>query len=71
MTKRCRHEIETKDEVDLICQKCSTVWNLSAYNGWTARQLMALPKEVRFEVLRRQAEQFSFINPDYYKEGLK
>jgi hypothetical protein len=75
MTKRCRHELETKADYpnDRICRKCQTIWTVTDYMDWTAKQLMTLPNEIRFEVLSRQAEKFAegFLkeNPDYY-DGL-
>lgn len=57
MTKRCRHELETKlgYPYDLICHKCQTIWTLPDYNDWTPAQLMILPKVIRIEVLKIQA----------------
>jgi hypothetical protein len=70
MTRRCHHVLETKPGYpdDLLCQNCQTIWTLSDYVRWTAKQLMALPLGVRREVLKRQAEKFAKENPDYYKE---
>jgi len=70
MTKRCRHEYETKDGYpdDIICRKCETIWTITDYLCWTAKQLMTLPMPIRREVLKRQAEQFDKDNPDYYRE---
>ena len=74
MTKRCRHEFVTKADYpeDRICQKCETIWRIPDYVDWTAKQLMTLPKEIRFEVLTIQAEKFAneFLkeNPNYYHE---
>ena len=70
MTKRCRHEYETKPDYpeDIICQKCQTIWRIPDYLEWSAKQLMTLPKYIRQEVLRWQAEKFAKDNPDYYKE---
>lgn len=70
MTKRCRHEYETKDGYpdDVICLKCQTIWSLSQYINYTAKELMALPKFIRYKVLERQAEEFTKENPDYYAE---
>jgi len=58
MTKRCRHELETKVGYpnDIICRKCETIWTIPDYAGWTAKQIMTLPLEVRREVLKRQNE---------------
>lgn len=68
MTKRCKHEIWTKDDYpdDLICQKCETIWHISECMEMTAKQLMMLPKEVRFIVLTKQAEKFNQDNPNYH-----
>ena len=69
MSKRCRHEFETKDGYpnDIICQKCQTIWTVTDYLAWTARQLMILPLVVRHEILKRQVDRFAEANPDYYK----
>ncbi len=71
MTKRCRHELETKTDYpnDRICHKCQTIWTLTDYIDWTAKQLMTLPLEIRREVMKIQAEKFAKENPDYYQEG--
>ena len=55
MTKRCRHEFETKDGYpdDMLCQKCQTIWTITDYVDWTAKQIMTLPLVVRREVLKR------------------
>lgn len=71
MTKRCRHELETKDGYpdDIICQKCQTIWTISDYMDWTAKDLQHhAPLFVRREVLKRQAEKFNKEHPDYYSE---
>lgn len=54
MTKRCRHELETKSGYpnDRICQKCGTIWRLTDYKDWAPTQLMALPKQIRYELLQ-------------------
>ncbi len=73
--RRCRHEIRTKADYpgDRICRKCQTIWHISDYAGWTARQLMTLPIEIRFEILTLQAEKFAsgFLkeHPEHYHEG--
>lgn len=71
MTKRCKHELEIKPDYpeDRICQKCQTIWTITDYLDWTPTQLMTLPKEIRYEVLKYQAERFAKQNPDYYSEG--
>ena len=75
MTKRCRHEILTKVDYpdDRICLKCKKIWHISSYAGWTARQLITLPAEIRFEILTLQAEKFAgeFLkeHPEHYHEG--
>ena len=73
MTRRCRHEWIGKDGYpdDMICDKCGNIWTVTKYLGWTARELMALPKDVRRAVLKRQAEQFAKENPDYYQAELE
>lgn len=73
MTKRCRHEFEVKPDYpeDIICQKCQTIWRIPDYLAWTARELMALPREIRSAVLRWQAEKFAKDNPDYYSGAMK
>lgn len=71
MTKRCRHELETKDGYpdDIICQKCGTIWTISDYMSWSARDLQChAPLFIRKAVMKRQAEKFAKENPDYYKE---
>ena len=76
MSKRCKHEIETKDDYpdDLICRKCETIWHISECVKMTAKQLILLPKEVRFIVLTKQAEKFAedFLkeNPNYYTDDI-
>ena len=76
MTKRCKHEFETKDGYpsDILCQKCQTIWTITDYVKWTARQLMTLPSEIRFAVLTKQAEKFAneFLkeHPEYYGRDL-
>ena len=73
MTRRCKHDFETKDGYpdDIICQKCQTIWTITDYIGWMAKQLMTLPLAVRREVLKRQAEKFQKDNPDYYAGAMK
>ena len=73
MTKRCKHEFETKDGYpdDILCQKCQTIWAISDYMDWTARQAMTLPLVVRRAVLKRQADIFARDNPDYYSGAMK
>lgn len=68
MTKRCRHEYQTKDDYpdDLICNKCQSCWTITDYLSWTAKELMTIPKGVRYAVVKRQAEIFAKENPDYY-----
>jgi len=69
MTKRCRHEYETKNGYpdDIICQKCQTIWTITDYMSWTAKQLLTLPPHIRQEVLKRQVETFNKDNPGYYE----
>jgi hypothetical protein len=73
MTKRCRHEYETKPDYpdEVFCMKCSTGWNIQDYLKYNAIQLMTLPKGVRYAVVARQAEIFTKENPDYYSEEVK
>ena len=73
MTRRCHHEFETKDGYpdDLHCQKCDAIYHISEYHYMNAKQLMAVPMEVRRKVLEWQAEQFNKENPDYYLEELE
>jgi hypothetical protein len=70
MTRRCRHEYETKAGYpdDMICHKCQTIWTITDYLSYNAIQLMTLPKAVRYAVVKRQAERFAKDNPDYYQE---
>jgi len=58
MTKRCRHEFDIADgyAADIICQKCQTIWTITDYLNWTAKQIIALPLVIRREVLKRQAD---------------
>lgn len=72
MTKRCHHEYQTKPDYpdEIFCMKCSTGWNIPDYMGYNAIQLMTLPKFIRYEVVKRQAELFNKENPDYYKDNL-
>jgi hypothetical protein len=69
MTKRCHHELETKNGYpdDFICHKCQTIWTITDYEKCTAKELMLLPIGVRREILKRQAEKFNKDNPDFYK----
>ena len=75
MTRRCQHEIQTKADYpyDRICQKCQTIWHISDYMDWTAKQMMTLPVGIRFAVLSVQAEKFAneFLkeHPEHYHEG--
>ena len=69
MTKRCRHELETKEGYpdDIICQKCQTIWTISDYMDWSASDLQHhAPLFIRQAVLKRQADKFSKEHPDYY-----
>jgi hypothetical protein len=49
MTKRCRHELETKNGYpnDFICHKCQTIWTLTDYLKWSVAELRTLPIEIR------------------------
>ena len=70
MTKRCRHEYQTKPDYpdEIFCMKCSTGWNIQDYLKYNSIQLMTLPKGVRYAVVRRQVEHFAKDNPDYPDE---
>ena len=72
MTRRCKHEYETKPDYpeDILCQKCQSIWRIPDYLNWTATELMHLPKYVRTEVLRWQAEKFNRENPNYYNNSV-
>ena len=68
MTKRCKHEIWTKDDYpdDLICQKCETIWHISDYMTWTAYDLQHhAPMFIRHAVLDRQVKKFAKEHPNY------
>lgn len=54
MTKRCRHELETKDGYpeDIICNQCQTIWTLRDYIDWDKKQLQTLPPIIRGAVAR-------------------
>lgn len=69
MSFRCKHEFEKKPDYleDTICQKCQTIWRIPDYLNWSAKELMTLPKQIRYEVLEWQAIKFAKDNPDYYK----
>lgn len=61
MAKRCHHEITTKEDYpdDMICLKCQTIWHISEYMDWTAKELMRhAPKFIRLAVLSRQVKAF-------------
>ena len=68
MTKRCRHEFDTKVDYpdDIICHKCGTIWTTTEYKDYPPKKLMLLPLEVRRVVLKRQAEEFAKQYPNYY-----
>ncbi len=70
MTKRCRHEIESKPDYpdELFCMKCSTGWYISEAEKCTRKEFLLLPLEVRRIVLKKQAEKFAKENPNYYKD---
>lgn len=54
---------------DIICQKCGTIWTISEYMKWSAKDLQhCAPPFIRRAVLNRQVEIFNKNNPDYYKE---
>lgn len=50
MTKRCRHEYETKPGYpdELLCQKCQSCWTITDYLDWDAKRLMTIPKRCSF-----------------------
>ena len=67
MTKRCRHELETKDGYpdDIICQKCQTIWTITDYMDWSAKDLMhRAPLFIRKAVLQRQADKYAATSPE-------
>ncbi len=71
MTKRCRHEPDTKDGYpdDIICMKCMRIWHISEWMNKTAKELQhTAPIFVRQAVLHHQAEEFNYKNPDYYRK---
>lgn len=70
MTMRCKHEFEKKSDYpeDIICQTCQTIWRIPNYLDWSARDLDTLPRPIRSEVLRWQAEKFAKDNSDYYSD---
>jgi hypothetical protein len=72
MTKRCRHEYETKADYsdEIFCMKCSTGWNITDYMSYNSIQLMTLPKYIRYEVVKRQAEKFAKEHPNCYKDAI-
>lgn len=62
MSRRCRHEFETKVGYpdDIICHKCQTIWHLPDYGGWTAKQIMhTLPPDVRLALLKRSVDRYN------------
>lgn len=74
MIKRCKHRnLMTKPDYpdDIICEDCQTIFHVSDYMNWTAKDLTnKAPPFIRRAVLERQAEQFAKDNPDYYKGEL-
>lgn len=64
MTKRCRHEYESKTDYpnEIFCMKCSTGWYLTEYIDWNDKQLMTLPKYIRSKVLKNRVEIFNMDN---------
>ena len=68
MTKRCRHEYQTKPDYpdEIFCMNCSTGWNIQDYMKCKPTELVTLPKFIRYKVVERQAEIFTKENPDYY-----
>lgn len=68
MTKRCRHEFDTKADYpdDIICHKCGTIWTITEYTDYPPTKLLTLPKSIRHKIMERQAEQFNVKFPHYY-----
>jgi len=65
MSRRCKHELETKADYpdDIICRKCETIWSISNYMDWSAYDLQHhAPLFIRKAVLERQAEYFAQNN---------
>jgi hypothetical protein len=71
MTKRCRHEFETKADYpnDRICRKCQRIITLTDYK--TPKSIMTLPLELRRELMAKQAQELAdkypihlLISPD-------
>lgn len=68
MTKWCRHDFEVNAGLDKVtCKKCSDQFGILDLMKWSAKDLMTVPKPVRLEVLKRQADLFSKENPFYYQ----
>jgi hypothetical protein len=45
---------------DIICEDCQTIFHISEYMNWSAKDLMHhAPPFIRQAVLKRQAEQFT------------
>jgi len=61
MTKRCRHEYESKTDYpnEIFCMKCSTGWNLADYIDYDDIKLKLLPKYIREKVIKNQKDTFA------------
>ena len=72
MTKWCKHEFELLTGTDIglaavKCNKCGDRYGICDLMKWSATDLMRVPKPIRLEVLKRQAELFNKDNPFYYQ----
>jgi hypothetical protein len=72
MTKWCKHEFELLTGTDIglaavKCNKCGDQYGVYDLMKWSATDLMRVPKPIRLEVLKRQAELFNKDNPFYYQ----
>jgi hypothetical protein len=70
MTKRCRHEWDTKVDYpnDRICHKCQRIITLTDYK--TPKAIMTLPLELRRELMAEQAKQLAEKYPSYGRVGI-
>ncbi len=68
MTKWCKHDFDVNAKMDEVtCKKCGDWYDIPALMKWSATDLMRVPKPIRLEVLKRQAELFNKDNPFYYQ----
>jgi len=68
MPKWCKHDFEVNAGMDEVtCKKCGDWYDIPALMKWPATDLMRVPKPIRLEVLKRQAELFNKDNPFYYQ----